>query len=155
MIVKNIVLTKNWFAVQTMSFQRTIIFLSVITFKVILGFLFRQGSIVVRAKLGKQLQLTLTLFLLRILWNLLVFRKCLSISFSPSFSMNMETHIGKTFLKLIDKYFPKTNKFHKIFNRNNVKVSYSCLLNFANIIKSHNNRILSEEKTQDQPKCNC
>ena len=36
-----------------------------------------------------------------------------------------------------------------------VKVSYSCLPNFANIIKSHNNRILSEEKTQDQPKCNC
>ena len=23
------------------------------------------------------------------------------------------------------------------------------------MIKSHNNRILSEEKTQDQPKCNC
>ena len=33
--------------------------------------------------------------------------------------------------------------------------SYSCLPNFANMIKSHNNRILSEEKTQDQPKCNC
>ena len=69
--------------------------------------------------------------------------------------MNVETNIGKAFLKLIDKHFPKTNKFHKIFNRNNVKVSYSCLPNFANIIKSHNNRILSEEKTQDQPKCNC
>ena len=69
--------------------------------------------------------------------------------------MNVETNIGKTFLKLIDKHFPKTNKFHKLFNRNNVKVSYSCLPNFANMIKSHNNRILSEEKTQDQPKCNC
>ena len=69
--------------------------------------------------------------------------------------MNVETNIGKTFLKLIDKHFPKTNKFHKIFNRNNVKVSYSCLPNFANMINSHNNRILSEEKTQDQPKCNC
>ena len=67
----------------------------------------------------------------------------------------METNIGKTFQKLIDKHFPKTSKFHKIFKRNNVKVSYSCLPNFANMIKSHNNRILSEEKTQDQPKCNC
>ena len=75
--------------------------------------------------------------------------------FNPPYSVNVETNIGKTFLKLIDKHFPKTNKFHKIFNRNNVKVSYSCLPNFANIIKSHNNRILSEEKTQDQPKCNC
>ena len=42
-----------------------------------------------------------------------------------------------------------------MFNRNNVKVSYSCLPNFANIIKAHNNRILYEEKTQDQPKFNC
>ena len=69
--------------------------------------------------------------------------------------MNVKTNIGKTFLKLLDKHFLKTNKFHKIFNRNNVKVSYSCLPNFANMIKSLNNRILSEEKTQDQPKCNC
>ena len=75
--------------------------------------------------------------------------------FNPPYSVNVETNIGKTFLKLIDKHFPKTNKFHKIFNRNNVKVSYSCLPNFANMIKSNNNRILSEEKTQDQPKCNC
>ena len=64
--------------------------------------------------------------------------------------MNVETSIGKSFLKLIDKYFPKTNKFHKIFNRSNVKVRYSCLPYFANIIKSYNNRILSEEKTKDQ-----
>ena len=71
--------------------------------------------------------------------------------FHPPHSVNVETHFGKTFLKLIDKYFPKTNKFHKIFNRNNVKVSYSCLPNFASMIKSHNNRILSEEKTKDQP----
>ena len=66
--------------------------------------------------------------------------------FNPPYSLNVETNIGKTFLKLIDKYFLKTNKFHKIFNRNNVKVSYSgCLPNFANMIKLHNNRILSEE----------
>ena len=75
--------------------------------------------------------------------------------FNPLYSVKVETNIGKTFLKLIENNFPKTNKFHKIFNRNNVKVSYSCLPNFANMIKSHNNRILSEEKTQDQPKCNC
>ena len=74
------------------------------------------------------------------------------ICFNPPYSVNVETNIGKTFLNLIDKHFPTTNKFHKIFNRNNVKVSYSCLPNFANMIKSHNNRVLSEEKTQDQPK---
>ena len=67
--------------------------------------------------------------------------------FNPLYSVKVETNIGKTFLKLIDKNFPKTNKLHKIFSRNNVKVSYSCLPNFSNMIKLHNNRILSEEKT--------
>ena len=76
--------------------------------------------------------------------------------FNPPYSVNVETNLGKTFLNLIDKHFLRMNKFHKIFNRNNVKVSYSCLPNFVNMIKSLNNRILlSEEKIQDQPKCNC
>ena len=73
--------------------------------------------------------------------------------FNPPYSVNVETDIGKTFLNLIEKHFPKTIKFHKIFNRYNVKVCYSCLPNFGNMIKSHSNRILSEEKTEDQPKC--
>ena len=75
--------------------------------------------------------------------------------FNPPYSVNVETNTGKTFLKFIDKYFPKTNNFHKIFNRNNVKGSFTCLTNFISITKSHNNKILFEEKTQDQPKCNC
>ena len=77
------------------------------------------------------------------------------IRFNPPHSVNVETNIGKTFLKPIDKHFRKTNKFQKIFNRNNMKVSYICWPNFANLIKLHNHRILPEEKTQDQPKCNC
>ena len=60
----------------------------------------------------------------------------------------------QTFLKPIDKHFPKIKKFHKIFNRSNVKVSYSCLRILDNMIRLHNNRILSGEKTQDQQKCN-
>ena len=30
-------------------------------------------------------------------------------------------------MSLIDKYFPPHHKLHKLFNRNNVKTSYSCL----------------------------
>ena len=90
---------------------------------------------------------------MNILWNLLGFGKCLSRSFRKVFPTCVSTFTLNGGLKLIDKHFGKTNKFHKVFNRN--KVSYSCLPNFANIIKSHNNRTLSEEKTQDQPKCNC
>ena len=29
--------------------------------------------------------------------------------FNPPYSVNVETNIGKTFLKLIDKHIPKTN----------------------------------------------
>ena len=74
--------------------------------------------------------------------------------FNPPYSVNVQTNIGKTFLQLTNKLFPKANKFHKIFNRNNVKVSYSCLRNFASMIKLHNNKIMPEEEAQDQRKCN-
>ncbi|PIK43036.1 hypothetical protein BSL78_20110 [Apostichopus japonicus] len=48
-------------------------------------------------------------------------RKRNIIWFNPPFSSNVATNIGGTFLKLINKHFPKTSKLHKIFNRNTVK----------------------------------
>ena len=56
--------------------------------------------------------------------------------------MNVETNIGKTFLKLVKKHFPRKNSFHKIFNKNTVKISYSCMRNISSIIASHNKSIL-------------
>ena len=32
--------------------------------------------------------------------------------FNPPYSVNVETNIGKTFLKLIDKHFPKTQELY-------------------------------------------
>ena len=43
--------------------------------------------------------------------------------FNPPFSKHVYTNVGRTFLNLIDKHFPKQHILHKIFNRNNVKVS--------------------------------
>ena len=37
------------------------------------------------------------------------------------------------FLQLLDLHFLLSNKFHKMFNRNNVKVSYCCTQNVGNI----------------------
>ena len=42
---------------------------------------------------------------------------------------------------------------HKIFNRNTVKISYSCLRNSSSIISSHNCNILSPK--QQSFGCNC
>ena len=59
------------------------------------------------------------------------------------------------FLKLIDKHFPKSHIFHKVFNRNNVKVSYSCTSNLRNLIKQHNAKILDETRNANSDGCNC
>ena len=62
--------------------------------------------------------------------------------FNPLFNKNVATNIGRAFLRLVDKHFPKSSKLHKIFNRNTLKVSYSCMANVASIIHSRNNRKL-------------
>ena len=68
--------------------------------------------------------------------------------FHPPFSTSVKSNIGKLFLNLIKRHFPKTNKPHKIFNKNTVKVSYSCMGNMAFILSSHNLNIINPFKTQ-------
>ena len=67
--------------------------------------------------------------------------------------MNMETNIGKTFLKLVKKQFSRNNSFHKIFNRNTIKVSYSFMRNISSIIASHSIPILRQKPKECG--CNC
>ena len=71
----------------------------------------------------------------------------------------MATNVAKTFLSLIHKHFPKDKKLSKIFNRNTIKVSYSCLPNVKQTISNNNHRLLQlhrmKESTQDSKLCNC
>ena len=67
-----------------------------------------------------------------------------------TFSKNVATKIGRYFLNLEEKHFPGDHKFHKIFNRNNIKVSYSCMPNIKSVINSRNRTINSQSRT-----CNC
>ena len=54
------------------------------------------------------------------------------------FSKNVCNTIGKYFFLLIQKHFPKNRKYHEIFNKNNVKISYSCCMaNIKLIINMH------------------
>ena len=62
--------------------------------------------------------------------------------YNPPFSKNTSTNIGYKFLALIDKHFPKDHKLRKIFNRNTIKISYSCINNAKQIIDNHNKQIL-------------
>ena len=81
-------------------------------------------------------------------------RKRNIIWFNPSFSKNISNNIGKYFLLLIQKHFPRNHKYHKIFNKNDVKISYSCIANTKSIINMHNKEVITEKKTQ-AVKCNC
>ena len=64
--------------------------------------------------------------------------------FNPPDSESVQTNVAKSFLHQLDKHFPKSNIMHKLFNRNNVKVSYSYMPNMASIVKRHNKRILNQ-----------
>ena len=76
--------------------------------------------------------------------------------FNPLYSMNVQTNIGREFLNFVSKHFPKNHWYSKIFNKNNIKVSYSCTDNLQTIIKKHNRKILETSKTPStENNCNC
>ena len=57
-------------------------------------------------------------------------------------------------LFLLDKHFPPHNKFHKIFNRNTVNISFSCMSNMKTIISSHNHKIANPKTITKMKGCN-
>ena len=77
--------------------------------------------------------------------------------FNPPFNRSVTTNIGKIFFNALAKYFPKNNRYHKIFNKNTVKLSYSCTSNMKSKISAHNKKLLSNEPNQSEtPRtCNC
>ena len=75
--------------------------------------------------------------------------------FNPPFNNNVKTNVGRCFLNMIQKHFPQGHKLHKIFNKNTVKVSYSCMPNIKSIINAHNKKVLSPQQQPDERTCNC
>ena len=75
--------------------------------------------------------------------------------FNPPYNISVRLNIGKRFLSLLDKHFPKNHRLHKIINRNCVKLSYSCTPNMKNIISSHNQSLLNGSKQTNDIQCNC
>ena len=76
-------------------------------------------------------------------------RKQIIIWFNPPFSKSVSTNVAKTFPQLVTKHFPRSHKLHKIFNWNNIKVSYSCMNNISKIIKGHNKKVKSKSRDQN------
>ena len=63
--------------------------------------------------------------------------------------------ILRIFLHLLDKHFGRNHKCHKIFNRNNVKISYSCIDNIENVISSHKKEITNFYNEMNGKTCSC
>ena len=82
-------------------------------------------------------------------------RRRKTIWFNPPFSRSVQTNVGKEFLRLLDVHFPKHNALHKVFNRNNVKVSYGCMPSFQSTINCHNKKIMDDTETLAMGECNC
>ena len=64
--------------------------------------------------------------------------------FNPPFNMDVSTNIGRIFFNLLDRHFPAGSALFRIFNRNYIKLSYSCTNNFDNLVKKHNLKILNK-----------
>ena len=69
--------------------------------------------------------------------------------------MNVKTNVGKLIMRLIDKHFPCHHKFYKPFNRNDVKLRYSCIPSMKNVIQKHNSKILKDPKPTNNKTCSC
>ena len=63
-------------------------------------------------------------------------RKRKTIWFNLPYCKSVRTNIGKKFLQIVNKYFGDSSKFKKYLNKNNIKLSYSCLPNIETIIKT-------------------
>ena len=75
--------------------------------------------------------------------------------FNPPFSSNVKTNIGKIFLQLLDKHFPNHHKYYKLFNRNYIKISYSCMQNMASVIQKYQTNLLKDPVASTAKECSC
>ena len=82
-------------------------------------------------------------------------RKRNAIFFHPPFCRSVKTKIGRIFRDLISKHFTPDHVFYKIFNKNTIKISYSCLPNMKTIMNAHKSKILNIQENTSGRNCNC
>ena len=83
--------------------------------------------------------------------------------FNPPFDAGVKTNIGREFHKILETCFPANHKLKKIFNKNTVKLSYSCMPNFKSTLDMTNRKNMEKQeplktKTNLDKKpenCNC
>jgi hypothetical protein len=77
--------------------------------------------------------------------------------FNPPWASCVSTNISKEFNRIVREHFPRNTLCGRLFNKNTLKVSYSCTKNIKAIISAHNKKVLSEAKGEvgQVRTCNC
>ena len=75
--------------------------------------------------------------------------------FNPPWNAAVETDIGRLFLNLLGKHFPKGHHLHKLINRHNTKISYSTTRNIKAHVAAHNKKVLNPKEDKGGKSCNC
>ena len=75
--------------------------------------------------------------------------------YNPPFNKNVATNVGKKFLRIVKESFSAKHPLRKIFNRNTLKVSYSCMPNLERKISAHNKSSLVNNSQSQEKSCNC
>ena len=75
--------------------------------------------------------------------------------YNPPFSKNVATNVGRKFRNIVNKCSQSGHPLKKIFNKNTLKISYSCMPNLERRIDAHNKSILRERPLQPEKMCNC
>ena len=78
--------------------------------------------------------------------------------FHPPYSKHVATNVGKKFLSIVNDCFGQDHPLRKIFNKNTLKISYSCMPNLEAKITNHNKAILanpSRTNNDETNQCNC
>ena len=75
-------------------------------------------------------------------------------TYGSPFTKNLYTKMGKSFLSLLDLHFPKNHIHNSIFNRNKMRVSYSCMKKIKLIINNNNMKVLNNT-AEIKESCNC
>ena len=77
--------------------------------------------------------------------------------FVPPFNLFCATNVGEQFRELIKKHFSRNDMLGKLFNKNRLKISYSCMPNLKAKIGSHNKKLIFNflQKKFVKKDCNC
>ena len=76
--------------------------------------------------------------------------------FNPPYSLTVQTNVTKLYADIINKAFPAGHPYlRKLFNKNNMGISYSTTQNMGAIISSHNKKILRQYDNKDTLEAGC